>query len=278
MKPSKPDKPYIGFPLFAHNAGVWAKKIKGKMHYFGPWADPQGALARYLDERPYYETGRTPPRAEVTVGMVLDGFLGEKFAKLSTGDIAQLTYDEYQTTCDVVADALGKDRPVSTILPHDFTALRMKLAVGKAGQQYSPHTVKRRLTAARMIFAYGNEEMGLALRFKRNLQAPSKRMIRRSERGRAKKLYSALDIRKLVKAADPGVSRSDVRELALVNLIEAASRDTDNVFRYETTDVKIAALLAKSPEQRRAAGVNDTRSYSQAELKAKIGRAADPQP
>ena len=75
-----------------------------------------------------------------------------------------------------------------------------------------------------------------------------------------------------------GVSRSDIRELALVNIIEAASRDTDGVHRYETTDTKIAALLTKSPEQRRAVGVNDTRSYSQAELKAKIGRAADPQP
>jgi integrase len=89
----------------------------------------------------------------------------------------------------------------------------MKLAVGKAGQQYSPHTVKRRLTTARMIFAYGNEEMGLALRFKRNLQAPSKRLIRRNERGRAKKLYTALDIRKLVKAADP-----DLRAMILLGI------------------------------------------------------------
>ena len=70
-----------------------------------------------------------------------------------------------------------------------------------------------------------------------------------------------------------GVSRDDIRLLALAGTIEAATRDTDGVYRYETTDTKIAVLLAKSPEQRRAAGVRDTRSYTEAELKARIGRA-----
>lgn len=44
---SKPEKPTPDFPLFAHASGKWAKKIGGKLHYFGRWDDPDGAIAEY---------------------------------------------------------------------------------------------------------------------------------------------------------------------------------------------------------------------------------------
>ncbi len=42
-------KPYAGFPLSWHQSGYWCKKIRGKLHYFGP---PLGRLAD--------RTGRVP--------------------------------------------------------------------------------------------------------------------------------------------------------------------------------------------------------------------------
>jgi hypothetical protein len=62
--PGRPDKPYPDFPLYAHKTGRWAKKICGRTHFFGPWANWQEALRRYLAEREDLEAGRRPRRRE----------------------------------------------------------------------------------------------------------------------------------------------------------------------------------------------------------------------
>ena len=195
---AKPSKPYASYPLYAHAGGVWAKKIRGKVHYFGPWSDPQGALESYLEKRDYLYGGLEPPTVAESVGELIDSFLEHKRAHLATGDITRVTFREYETTCKVIQAHFGKRRPVASLTPTDFVGLRTALSKRKTGTTpLGVATLKRRLTVARMIFADQRREC------RRALKAPPQRLLRERARERGRLLYSAADVRKLVKAADP---------------------------------------------------------------------------
>jgi hypothetical protein len=83
----KPAKPYPEFPLFAHAAGVWAKKIRGKLCYFGPWSDPDGALKRYEEQKEALHAGRKPREDTegLTVKELCTRFLNAKQAAVHSG-------------------------------------------------------------------------------------------------------------------------------------------------------------------------------------------------
>ncbi len=200
---SKPRKPRADFPLFPHASGQWAKKIKGQLRYFGVWADPDTALNKYLDEVNHWQAGRTPPNKETTVADILDGFLGDKFRLLESGEIGQRTYYEYEAVCDTIADALGKAIPVELLTFDDLADLRSVLGKGKHKTAVSPVTHKRLLTFARMVFNHANEEMGQSNKYKKALRSPNAKTIRKARNKNGERLFTAAEIRKLVRLARP---------------------------------------------------------------------------
>src|SRR5437867_9685357 len=128
--PSKPSKPRPDFPLFPHATGRWAKKIRGRMHYFGPWADPDAALQKYLDQKEDLHAGRTPstPGDGLAVRELCNRFLTSKQHLVDTGELSRLTFRDYHLACGQIVAAFGRGRLVSDLRPADFERLRIRLA------------------------------------------------------------------------------------------------------------------------------------------------------
>lgn len=63
-----------GFPLFSHPSGQWAKKIRGRLVYFGSWRsdrDGTAALEEFNQNWPYLKERREPPAVDVSEGCTL---------------------------------------------------------------------------------------------------------------------------------------------------------------------------------------------------------------
>src|SRR3954447_16654796 len=129
-KSHKPSKPYPDFPLFPHATGRWAKKIRGQMTYFGPWSDPDAALAKYLEQKDALHAGRKPREvsAGVTVKDLANAFLNAKRALVDSGELTERSWQDYKATADVVVAHFGKGRLAADAGPDDFAALRARMA------------------------------------------------------------------------------------------------------------------------------------------------------
>src|SRR5262245_42029421 len=119
IKRPKPNKPSEDFPLFPHDNGYWAKKIRGKLHYFGPWGDADAALTKYLEQKDPLHAGRKPrPDAgAVTVRDVANSFLNAKQALVDAGELTPRSWAEYKEATDLLVGQFGKSRLVADLGP-----------------------------------------------------------------------------------------------------------------------------------------------------------------
>ena len=50
-----PEKPYPEYPLTPHSAGVWMKKIRGEIHYFGRWGRTHNGKMELLPDDTWWQ-------------------------------------------------------------------------------------------------------------------------------------------------------------------------------------------------------------------------------
>jgi len=211
MKIAKPKKPYPEFPLFAHGAKQWAKKIKGKMWYFGTWDDPEAAMEKYKAEVHEIQAGRDPRRlkkahvspGELTVYDMTNLYLVRQEQRVSTGDITKRHFSDCFQSCKRVSTYFGKFQSASTLKAADFQALR-----GTFPATWGPTRTKIELSRIKTCFkwAFESELIPALPNFGPDFKAPTKSVNRRDQQQRravrgGKLDFAAAEIQKLLKAS-----------------------------------------------------------------------------
>ena len=198
---TKPAKPYHDFPLFPHATKRWAKKIRGKLHYFGPWSEPDAALNKYLDQRDDLHAGRVPRVSgeTLTVRDLCNRFLTVKEQQRDSGDITGITFADYLRTCAAIVNSFGKTRLVDDLAADDFESLRSSLA-----KQYGPHRLGNTVQRIRSVFKY-SYDAGLIdkpVRFGPAFKRPSARLHRLHRQKNGARMFAPADLRKIIETAD----------------------------------------------------------------------------
>jgi integrase len=197
----KPAKPYPEFPLTAHPVGYWCKKIRGKMHYFGPWDDPDAALKKYLEQKDELHAGRTPrPDPEgTTVKAVANAFLNAKQALVDAGELSRRMWSEYKEVCELLVRQFGKGRLAADLGPSDFAALRKKMA-----KRWGPVRLGNAIQRIRSVFKHALDADLIArpVRFGPDFKRPAKKVLRLHRAGQGPKLFTAAEIRRMIDTAD----------------------------------------------------------------------------
>lgn len=198
-KPSKPAKPYPEFPLFPHDTRRWAKKVRGKLVYFGPWDDPQGALDKWLLQKDDLLAGRTPrPVGGVTIGDLCNRFLTAKKHLVDTSELTPRSFADYHRTCVLVVDGFGKNRLVEDLRAGDFETLRKGLS-----ETRGPVALGNEITRIRVLFkyAYDADLLAAPVRFGPTFKRPSKKVLRAAKQASGLRMFEAPELRKLIGAA-----------------------------------------------------------------------------
>jgi integrase len=194
----KPSKPYPDFPLFPHASGQWAKKIRGRMVYFGKWDDPDAALTKYEAEREALHAGRLPRETTTAAGTLhelANLFLARKAQRVEIGELSQRMWDDYKHTFGHVLKVFGKHRLITDVTPAEFANLYHKMA-----KRWGPYRLGKAVQMIRSLFrfAYDEELIPAPVRFGDGFKRPSKKVIRLHRAARGPRLFTAQQVRDLL--------------------------------------------------------------------------------
>lgn len=197
-KQTLPKKPYPSFPLTPHKNGTWCKKIRGKLHYFGPTSDPEAAYRRYLAVAEDLHAGRSPMRVgsgELTVKELGNAYLAWQKEKLDVGEIGPAWFEDCRSIVIEFAKSIGTTRSVEHLAPQDFQRHRTKLA-----KRLGVYALKRHINTIRGVFryAYENRLIEAPMQMGTGFAAPSATHVRKARQASGPRLFTPEEARDII--------------------------------------------------------------------------------
>lgn len=200
-KSKRPDKPFPAFPLFAHNNGQWARKIRGKIHCFGTWDDHTAALERHNKEYPYLKAGVPVPDSfdGLTVAKLCNKFLAVKDDDRAAGEITDRWFDDLVEIGELIVANFNRNRAVESLGPDDFRKLR-KVIVTK----HSPTIARNRIARVKAFFrfAWENQLIDRPVRYGDAFKPPRKALERKHRAAKGEKVFEAAQVKALLAKAN----------------------------------------------------------------------------
>ena len=213
-KPKTPDKPYADFPLFAHQTGRWAKKIRKKLRFYGRWGrvaagkvvavedvdkSAADALTEFQRCWPFHSQGLDAPEPDgeqhLTLKELSNTFLANKKNRMQSGELSAQSFDDYYRICATLIDRFGRDRRVDSLRPSDFEGLRTEMADG-----CNLVTLKNKVNRARMVFkfAFDSRMIDRPVDFGQSFDRPSMMRLRAAKNKAGSNLFSREELQMII--------------------------------------------------------------------------------
>ncbi len=217
VQKKKPSKPRRDFPLFPHSNRQWAKKVRGKLHYFGKWEDPDAAERRWDAEKHHLLNGELPPSrsyeststAGYTVKELCNDYLSSQELKMEAGRIVKRTFHNNLVAAKLVSQVLGSIS-LDDVCPIHFR----DLAAAIHRRHKAPSSRAVQITMSKAIFNWAmDNRTDRRIRFGSDFKPPSKKERKKYANQKPQQHYSAADCRKLLEAA-----RQPMRTFILLGL------------------------------------------------------------
>ena len=222
----KPKKPHPDFPLFPHATGRWAKKVRGKLHYFGPWEDSDAALELWISQKDELLAGRKPRSASdenaLNIADACNLYLDHILDQVDKGRRTAHWYQDMRGTCSVILTVFVREWGVDSLKQDDFKLLGNRFEKTSTGKKASPVTTKNHIHRTRNLFNWLVKANYIETlpRYGAEFDPPESVQINNHTQDSTTRLFTRKQVRALLRATkgdEPKMTRMHAAILLAIN-------------------------------------------------------------